>query len=173
MIKLNKFSLGYIYVKLVKQKGTPDYIARGVAIGFFIGLFIPFGFQVAVAIALAFIFNAAKIPAFACTWVTNHFTVFIIYPFQCWVGSYLIGNPLKFEKVEQQLSNLVNERSWESLKALGGQLVASFFAGGFLFGVLLAVPGYFVSLYLVKKYRAFRELKLEQRNKRLNSIRNG
>ncbi|MFA7183724.1 MAG: DUF2062 domain-containing protein [Victivallales bacterium] len=173
MIKLNKFSLGYIYVKLVKQRGAPDYIARGVAIGFLVGLVIPFGFQIPVAIALAFIFHGAKIPAFACTWVTNHFTIFLIYPVQCWIGSYLIGNPLKFSKVEQQLENVVNEKTWESLKALGGQLVASFFAGGFLFGIILAVPGYFISLYLVKKYRTYRELKLKDRNNRLKSVQQG
>lgn len=173
MLKLNKFSPGYIYVKLVKQRGTPEYIARGVAIGLMVGLVVPFGFQIPAAIVLAFAFNGAQIPAFACTWVTNHFTIFLIYPVQCWIGSYLIGNPLHFAKVEQQLQNVVNEKTWESLKALGGQLVASFFAGGFLFGILLAIPGYIVSLYLVKKYRAFRETKLKHRNKRLKAVQTG
>lgn len=167
MLKLNKYSLGYLYIKLARQTGDPDYIARGVAIGLFVGLLIPFGVQIPVAIALAFIFKGAKIPAFACTWVTNHFTVFIIYPVQCWIGSYLIGKPLSFENVEKQLKVVIDERTWAALKTLGGQLTASFFAGGFLFGVLLAVPGYFVALYLVKKYRKLKEAKLKRRREKL------
>lgn len=169
MIRLKKFSLGYIYVKLVKQAGSPDYIARGVAIGLMVGMVIPFGLQIPIAIALAFLLKAAKIPAFACTWVTNHITVFFIYPVQCWIGSYLIGNPLQLEKVEKQLEAVINERTWASLSALGGQLIASFFAGGFLFGIILAVPGYFFSLYWVKQYRKLKEKKLKRRQEKLKA----
>lgn len=169
MIKLKKYSLGYIYVKLVKQTGTPEYIARGTAIGFMVGLVIPFGLQIAVAIPLAFIFKGSKILAFACTWVTNQATIFVIYPVQCWIGSYLIGNPLEFEKTGKILKTVVQEQTWASLWALGGQVVAAFFAGGFLFGLLLAVPGYFISLYLVRKHRANKELKHHTRREKLKS----
>jgi len=188
MIRLNKFSLGYIYVKLVKQAGTPDYIARGVAIGLMVGMVIPFGLQIPVAIALAFLLKAAKIPAFACTWVTNHITIFFIYPVQCWIGSYLIGNPLSFEVIEEKLKVITHGPSWTSelfdgkiimafetlfkqfitsFEALGGQIVASFFVGGFLFGTILAVPGYFLSLYWVKQYRKLKEKKLKKRREKL------
>jgi uncharacterized protein (DUF2062 family) len=170
MKKVSKYSLGYIYVKLIKQGGTPEYIARGVAIGFMVGLLIPFGLQIPIAIALAFMFKAAKIPAFACTWVTNHFTVFVIYPFQCWIGSYLIGNPLNLPEVKSMLRNVINERNWESFRALGGQVIASFFAGGFLFGLLLAVPGYFISFYLVRKHREHKELKLKKRREKMKTM---
>lgn len=169
MFRFKIFSPKYIYVKLVKQAGAPDYIARGVAIGFMIGMVIPFGLQMPTALLLAFLLKAAKIPAFACTWVTNHITIFFIYPVQCWVGSYLIGNPLHLAKIEKQLETVINERTWASLSALGGQVVASFFAGGFLFGTILAVPGYFFSLYWVKKYRERKELKLKRRQEKLKA----
>ncbi|MDD5727974.1 MAG: DUF2062 domain-containing protein [Victivallales bacterium] len=169
MKKIRKFSWSYIYVKLMKQSGAPDYIARGVAIGLMVGLVMPFGFQIVVAIPLAFLLKGAKIPAFACTWVTNQATILIIYPVQCWIGSYLIGNPLRFATVENTLKTVFKEQTWSSLAALGGQIVASFFAGGFLFGVLLAVPGYFVSLFLVKKYRALKELKHHRRREKMKT----
>lgn len=171
MLKLNKYSLGYLYVKLARQSGEPEYIARGVAIGLFIGLFIPFGIQIPIAIVLAFAFKAAKIPAFACTWVTNHFTVFVIYPLQCWIGSYIIGTPLHFKQVEIQLKAVLNELTWTAFKALGTQFVASFFAGGLLFGVLAAIPGYFISLFLVKKFRKLKELKLKHRRRKLEKAK--
>ncbi len=171
MKKVAKFSLAYIYVKLVKQSGAPDYIARGVAIGFMVGMVVPILFQTMVAIPLAFLFKGAKIPAFACTWVTNHATIFIIYPIQCWVGGYLIGNPLTFAKVEKLLETVIEEPHWEAFKALGGQIIGAFFAGGFLFGLLLAIPGYFISLYLVKKHREHKKAKLHRRRKKFKAAK--
>ena len=167
MKKVNKFSLTYIYLQLVKQSGDARYIARGDAIGLFIGMVIPFGVQMPIAVLLAFLFKAAKIPAVAFTWVTNHFTIFLIYPVQCWIGSYLIGNPLKFAKIEQMLNVFFQEKSWSAFMTLGGQVVFAFFAGGLFGGILLAVPGYFISLYLVKQYRLLKELKLKRRQRKL------
>jgi hypothetical protein len=65
------------------------------------------------------------------------------------------------------LNVFFQEKSWSSLMGLGEQVVFAFFAGGLLGGILLAVPGYFISLYLVKKYRLLKELKLKHRQRKL------
>jgi uncharacterized protein (DUF2062 family) len=39
-----------IYAKMVSEKATPEYIARGWAIGMFYGCFIPFGAQLILSI---------------------------------------------------------------------------------------------------------------------------
>ncbi|QSH41792.1 DUF2062 domain-containing protein [Lentisphaerota bacterium ZTH] len=163
MKKISKHSLAYYYFKLVKQSGNPEYIARGVSLGFFVGLLIPFGAQIIVVLPLAILFKAAKIPAVACTFVTNHVTIFFIYPFQCWVGSYLIARPLTMKAVEHMFKEVLEQKTLSSLFALGKEVVISFFAGGFLFGLLLAVPGYVISLYLVKAYRRRKEEKKKRK----------
>lgn len=170
MKKVRKFSMAYIYMKLVRQSGAPDYIARGVAIGFMVGMVVPISLQTFVAIPLAFALKAAKIPAFACTWVTNPISVIFIYPIQCWIGSYLIGSPLTLQKSEQMLENVVHNFTWDAFSSLGWQIVVSFFAGGILFGAILAVPGYFISLYWVKKYREIKERKLKRRREKLKTV---
>ena len=52
--KLKKI-LTFYYMKAVRDKGTPEYIARGWAIGMFVGFAIPFGLQLAISIPLSFL----------------------------------------------------------------------------------------------------------------------
>jgi uncharacterized protein (DUF2062 family) len=159
MKKLNKKSITYYYFKLVKQQGTPEYIARGVAVGLFIGFFVPFLFQMVCAFALAVLVKAAKIPALACTWVTNQFTIIFIYPVQCYIGSYLIGNPLTYQHIKTVFVDVFKHPGYNSLMELGSAVVLSFFAGGLLFGVVSAVIGYFVALKMVIRHRQRKEQK--------------
>lgn len=44
-----------------------------------------------VVIPLAFLLRAAKVPAVAFTFVSNHFSIIVLYPLQCYLGSYLIS----------------------------------------------------------------------------------
>ena len=149
--------LRYYMLKLVRNDGTPEYIARGVALRLAVGFVIPMFFQLAVAIPLSFLLRAAKVPAIAFTFVSNHFTVFLIYPVQCWIGSYLIMRPLTYRELEMKLKDVVADPSWATFSALGVDLGLAFLAGGVLFALLAAVPGYFLTVRLVKRYRAARE----------------
>lgn len=146
----------YYYWKVIRNSGSPDYIARGAAVGIFVGFFIPMGFQIVAVIPLAFLFRAAKIPAVVLTFVSNYVTAVVIYPVQCYVGSYLIFNPLRWSELTDKMKTLLTEQTLDSLTALGTQIVLSFFAGGLLFGVLSAIPVYWVAFRLVTRYRTRR-----------------
>ena len=159
MKRLGRKSIAYYYLKLVNQSGSPDYIARGVAVGLFIAFFIPFGVQMVVAYALAAVVRAAKMPAVALTWISNNFTIPVIYPVQCYVGSYMIGHPLHYEYVENAFLKVIKEMSYKALFDLGVDLTLAFFAGGVLFGLLAGAPGYFVAILLVKHYRRKKQIR--------------
>ena len=143
----------YYYWKVIRNSGSPEYIARGAAVGIFVGFFIPMGFQIVAAIPLAFLFRGAKIPAVVLTFISNYVTSLVIYPVQCYVGSYLIFNPLHWADLVEKMKNLLEQQTLDSLTALGVQVVLSFFAGGLLFGVLAAIPVYWVTYRLVVRYR--------------------
>jgi len=156
---MKKFNLSrrkslYYMAKLAKQSGTPECIARGVFWGVLVGWVIPFGLQLVIVIPLAFIFKANKLVACASTLVSNHFTIFIMYPFQCWAGSYMLGNPLEYAQLKQTFLKLLEDPSWNALLALGVDICVPFFVGGFVFGLCNAVGGYFLALYLVRRFRA-------------------
>lgn len=126
-----------MYVKVVREKATPEYIARGWAIGMFYGCLIPFGFQLICSIPTAFLLKGSKIGATVGTFITNHFSIFIIYPAQCWAGNKLIGGTLSWNAAVQAMEALLKERSYQALLALGQELVISFFIGGALLAAVM------------------------------------
>ena len=126
-----------MYVKVVREKATPEYIARGWAIGMFYGCLIPFGFQLICSIPTAFLLKGSKIGATVGTFITNHFSIFIIYPAQCWAGNKLIGGTLSWTAAVQAMEALLKERSYQALLALGQELVISFFIGGALLAAVM------------------------------------
>ena len=150
----------YYYHKAVREKGSPEYIARGWAIGMFIGFAVPFGLQLMVSIPLSFVLKGSKLGAALGTLATNHFTVFIIYPFQCWLGCLLIGQPLTLPEIRSQLEQVFQNQDYETLFSLGKTLIVSFFIGGFLLAFISTPVCYYLVKYLVIQYRKNREKRM-------------
>ena len=148
--------------KILREQATPEFIARGWAIGMFYGCAIPFGFQLILSIPTAVILKGSKIGATVATFVTNHFSIFIIYPVQCWLGNRLLGGDISYGAISHALSDVVKEQSWDSLARIGGDLVAAFFVGGLLFAVIFTPVTYFAVRTFVRRNRARKAAKLEQ-----------
>ena len=174
----------YYYLRLVRQSGSPDYIARGVAIGLFIGMIIPMGGQLVVALALAYILKAHKLPALACTWITNHFTIGIIYPVQCFVGSYFTSAPLTWEQLYKIFSDFIaavkaaeslgfvngSKAAFHELIKLGGEVLVPFFIGGALIGTVLATLGYFLAYGLIAHHRMKVDMRIKKKLARQSEL---
>ena len=148
--------------KILREQATPEFIARGWAIGMFYGCAIPFGFQLILSIPTAVILKGSKVGATVATFVTNHFSIFIIYPVQCWLGNRLLGGDISYGAISHALSDVVKEQSWDSLARIGGDLVAAFFVGGLLFAVIFTPVTYFAVRTFVRRNRARKAAKLEQ-----------
>lgn len=158
----------YLYLRLLRNPGSPEYLGRGMAVGLFVGFLIPIGAQTLIALFLAIVCRGSKILAITGTYVTNPVTVLFIYPIQFYIGSYLIFNPIQFHETSAKLRQLLNDPSWSAFKELGEQWVASFFAAGVLFGILAAAAGYFATVYVVtahRKRRSARRLGLKKKTK--------
>jgi uncharacterized protein (DUF2062 family) len=163
-----------LYLKLIKQSGSPDFVARGVAIGFFTGLLIPFGGQMIIAVILSFIFKASKIPALACTWITNPWTIPFIYPFQCWLGAKLMGKTLSFSLIKDNFQSFLHEcangtfkSTLDAFLAMGSDIFIPFFVGGLFLGVIFGVASYFTAYGMIVSYHKKKEKKLKKRLARL------
>ena len=143
------------YLKLMRHRGTPAYVGRGVAVGLFSAFITPLG-QMPLALLLALLIRGAKGSALLATWVTNPLNMPVVYPIQCYLGSLIIGSPLSYDSIKHLVLNALRSPSMETWWSLGGELVACFLAGGVLFGLLSAVPGYFITIGMVRRYRARR-----------------
>lgn len=153
MKKFIKEKCRELYRKIVAENATPEYIARGWAIGMFYGCFLPFGTQLFFSIPTAFILKGSKIGAGLGTMITNHFTIFVIYPLQCYFGSKLLGGTLSYSTIKTAMAGVLEKQDWNSLFQLGEELVAAFFLGGAVFAAVMTPITYWAVKLMVKKYR--------------------
>ena len=155
-----------LLVRILREKAAPEFIARGWSIGVFYGCVIPFGLQLVLSIPTALIMKGSKIGAVLGTFITNHFTIFIIYPVQCWLGNRLLGGGLSYGHIAAALKEVVAERSWDSVLQLGTDLVEAFFLGGFILAAVLVPLTYVGILKYVKFHRARKEVRARRRAER-------
>jgi uncharacterized protein (DUF2062 family) len=164
----SKYAIKQSYVRLLNHKGSPESIARGAAIGLLVGMVIPFSFQMVIALPIALLLKAAKFPALLFTWISNPLSIPVIYPIQCYVGSYLIGRPLSYQSIKSSLALLIEAPTISHFFGFSGDLIYSFFAGGILFGTIIALTGYFLTVQSIRKYRAKKIEKKERKLKKYN-----
>ncbi len=140
------------YAKITREQASPEYIARGWAIGMFCGCLLPFGVQLCVSIPLSFLLKGSKIGASFGTLVTNHVTIFFIYPAQCYVGSLMLGGHFSWTNIQSAMASVLEQQSWASLFALGWELVAAFFIGGaILTGIMTPITYWGVKKFVITR----------------------
>jgi len=142
---------------MVGEEASSSYIARGWAIGMFFGCSIPFGVQLMLSIPCAFILKGSKIGATIGTFITNHFSIFIIYPLQTYGGAKLIGLPLSYDDIKSAMMEVIEKQNYETLLSLGVDIAIAFAVGGLVMALVFTPITYFGVKYLVDKYRAKNE----------------
>ncbi|MBO5774867.1 MAG: DUF2062 domain-containing protein [Kiritimatiellae bacterium] len=134
--------------KMIHDPLPPEDVAAGWALGMFIGCAIPFGLQLIVSIPLALMMRISKIGATLGTLITNPITIFFIYPAQTYVvNKILFGGSITYSK----LMNV--EWTWESVRRLGAEAMASFFLGGIFLALIMTPITYLVVKSLVVRHR--------------------
>ena len=130
----------------LKQKGSPLFNAKGVAIGVFCGCFPFFGFQTLLGLFIAKVAKANLLLAAIGTWISNPFTYIPLYFFNYKVGSFILKNSqdIVFDK------NLMIEELWEQ----GSYFSLRLILGSALVGLLLAsISGVVVFLLYKRKIK--------------------
>ena len=164
---MKRSSFSKFVLKIVQQEGSPDCIARGAALGLFVGWMFPVGLQTLPVLFLAFVFRANKVLAWMFTCVTNPATIFFVYPVQCYVGSLVLFNPLKISVLKNNFRGLIKaetmEDAWQNFTSLGSCVLVPFFVGGLVFTLITAPLGYWFCYRLASFFRARRELRRKKR----------
>ena len=136
----------YLRDKMVGDPLPPEDVAAGWALGMFIGCSIPFGLQLIVSVPLAIMMRVSKVGATVGTLITNPVTIFFIYPAQTWVMyNILFGS--------REMGELPTEWTRESVMAMSGPVIISFFLGGLALALVLSPITYFVVKRIVIRYR--------------------
>ena len=136
-----------MFVRFVRLRGLPEEIAKGVALGIFVGMTPTFGFQMAIAFFFACLLRENRLAAILGVWVTNPVTAPFIYAIEYEIGRIL----LKMER-----ARLPSEFTWEAYASLGWDIMFPLWVGGILTGVILGALSYFVTLRMVPFVKTWR-----------------
>jgi len=114
--------------RLLRVRDTPEALARGLAVGFFFGVSIFWGLQMALAVLVSWLVRGNKVVAVAATAVSNPLTTIPLYGFAWLVGRLVLGG-------DGGLPDLAAIRGPAELMALGPRFLSTMLVGTTIVGV--------------------------------------
>ncbi|MCT7972521.1 DUF2062 domain-containing protein [Laspinema olomoucense] len=135
----------YYFWRLVRQKGTPEFLARGLAAGVFAGLFPLFGVQTILGVALAMLLRGNKWMAVVGTWISNPLTSGPIFLLNFQVGQWLLQS--------HEVFDMERLKSTTALLEVGADFVFILFVGCLVMATLSAFLSYFLGIKLIRRWR--------------------
>ena len=160
----------YFYLKFIRLQGDPEFLARGTALGVFIGITPTIPFHTVLALTISYIFRASRIAALLATVaVSNPITFFFQYYFSWRIGTWLTGSDLSWDRINAVLEILISHSGFKAgifaLGSLGWNTITALVLAGCLLAAPFALISYFFSLRffsIIKNKREKRKLKREQ-----------
>jgi len=134
-------------LRLLRLRAQPDEIAKGFALGIFIGMTPTFGFQMLIAIFFALLLRENKIAAAIGVWISNPITAPFIYAAEYETGRFMLG----MEHVHLHINF-----SPETITQFGYDLLVPMCVGSVVYGVLLSAVAYAVVLRMVPSMKTWR-----------------
>jgi len=142
------------YLKLLRLRGNPKTVAKGLAVGVFAGCFPFFGLQSLVGIFLATVFDGSKVAAMAATWISNPLTYVPLFVFNYKIGKFLLGT--------KDTEFLLDLKSFTAFKELGPAFAITLLTGCAIVGFILAFITYFYSLAILERLKTRRNSKFKR-----------
>ncbi len=142
--------------RVKKLKGDPTYVAKGMAIGVFIGVTPTIPFHTAIAIALAFIFKASKPAAIVGVWFGNPVTIPLFYYGSYKVGALLFRLEISADLIAMPISQILE---------MGAEVTIAIMCGGIIIGIPFGIAAFFITRYMFHRLqirRKAREHRIDQ-----------
>ncbi len=137
--------LRYFYLRFVRIRAHPKDIARGMALGLFLGMTPTYGFQMPLAVLLASILKENKIAPVLGVQITNPLSFPVVYAMNYKIGLFILG----------QADGIILPSNFalQDLLKISMDIILPLWVGGFAAGIVAAIIGYFVTLKMVLFYR--------------------
>jgi len=143
------------YLRLLHLKGRPEEVAGGMAIGVFIGMTPTVPLHTVLAVLVAYLFGKSKLAAAMGVWVSNPLLLPFVYLLDYKLGRMVTRTtPPSFAMSDFSIHKIIE---------LGWGISYPLIVGGFILGLICAIPSYFVTKKIVILYR-------EKRRKRSDRI---
>jgi len=134
------------YERFVSLQGDPRHIARGMALGIFIGTTPTIPLHTVLILGLGLLFRQHIAAGYLGSWlISNPLTIPILYVLQYELGIWVLGMPHQ----EWVLSDYSLQALWD----LGWRILLPLQTGGLLMALALVVPVYVLALRLAIRIR--------------------
>ncbi|HBI15313.1 MAG TPA: DUF2062 domain-containing protein [Desulfobulbaceae bacterium] len=137
----------YFQLRFIRLKGDPLSLAKGIAIGVFVGQTPTIPFQTVITLLLALLFRATKIPALLASMLTTPFTYFASWK----IGSWLTPWDLSWERIAAARAIVRSEAGLAEILAefgkLGQETIIAMLLGGFVWAAPFAMISFIASYY--------------------------
>ncbi len=134
-------------VRFVRLRGLPEEIAKGVALGIFIGMTPTFGFQMAIALFFAYLLKENRLAAVLGVWITNPVTAPFIYAIEYEMGRIIMSLPRV---------HLPEELTVKAYAVLGWDILFPMWVGGIISGLILGSLSYYLTLRAIPAVKGWR-----------------
>ncbi len=145
-------TIRYYYLRIIRLQGDPHVLARGVAVGIFVGITPTIPLHTILAIILAIILRSSKIAALLFTVVvSNPFTIFFQYYLSWRLGTWLTFKDLSWEEIQTVLDLISAHTGFReiviALCGLGQDTLLVMLVGGTCLALPFALVGYLLAYY--------------------------
>lgn len=149
---LNVFRLfRYYSLRLKRLRGTPRFLAGGIAVGVFVGFTPTMPFHTALIVLLALASRTSPLAGFVSSWIVcNPLTCLPLYYLAAMIGNQVTPYELSLEEVEALLAFIRNSddlrKSLTMIGNMGYEALAVMLTGGFCLALPASVLSYYGTL---------------------------
>jgi uncharacterized protein (DUF2062 family) len=157
---------------LIRLRGSPHAIARGVAVGMIVAFTPTIGFQTLMVLGIATLVNANRPISIVPTWLTNPFTIPPIYAFTYYLGSFFWPGPdsASVTRAMRAAAKELESLDFFAFRAqlgvfldMGLDVFIAMSIGGLIVGAIAAAITYPLTLRAVVRLRKRRARRLARR----------
>lgn len=134
-------------LRFLRLRAQPDEIAKGFAVGIFVGMTPAIGLHTAIAVFLAMILGQNKIAAAMAVWVSNPVTAPFLYVAQYKTGRFILDTPYVSFPADFDVETLSN---------FGSNLVTPLCLGSLIYAILASAVAYAIVLRLIPVLKSWR-----------------
>jgi len=156
----------YIYLRFIRLKGDPITLARGVAVGTFIGITPTIPLHTVMALFLSFILRGSKVAALLATFiVSNPLTFFPQYYLSWQIGNWLLPGKHSWSDVSELINLVVTGARFNETLAAFGHVGTNSLTVLILGGIVLAIP--FTLVFYFLSYKLFSSIQKKRLEKKI------
>lgn len=148
----------YFYLKILRIDDPPEVIARGAAIGVFMGVFPTFGVGTFLSLGAAFLLKANKASAVIGSFIVNPITGPFFWTLSMLTGAFIM---------REDYTSLVDNIKTKGILSGGGWATEVFMVGNIIITLIFTFASYYAVKALVIRHRRKKE---EKRLKKLAGL---